>query len=134
MTDIAVERKQFQVDDRDWLLFEAQGNPGPVPTSSGVLDLTAFTAATHYPQGWIPSGVLLALTADGRLGPYEGGVDAAAPVGFLYNAVSVTGDLTRKVGAAYIDSFAVVSEGRLPAGSGIDADAKSALSLIQFRA
>lgn len=133
MTDIAVERKQFQVDDRDWLLFEAQGNPGPVPTSSGVLDLTAFTAGTHYPQGWIPSGVLLALTDDDRLGPYTGAEDTT-PVGLLYNAVSVTGDLSRKVGAAYVDCFAVVSESRLPSGSGIDADAKTALPLIQFRA
>lgn len=130
MTDIAVERKQFQVDDRDWLLFEAQGNPGPVPTSSGVLDLSAFTAGTHYPQGWIPSGTLLVAGANG-LGPYTGTGD---PAGLLYNAVSVTGDLTRKVGAAYIDCFAVVSESRLPAGSGIDADAKAALPLIQFRA
>ena len=131
MTDIAVVKKQFQVDDRDWLLFEAQGIPGPVSTGSGVLDLAAFDAATHYPQGWIPSGVLLVETEDDRLGPYEG---TGTPVGFLYNAVSVSGDLTRKIGAAYVDCFAVVSERRLPAGSGVDAAAKTALPLIQFRA
>lgn len=73
MTDISVESRAFAPDDRQWLLFEAVGHQQPVATTHGVLNFALFTAGTHYPNGYIPSGVLLGkVGADNRLGPYGG--------------------------------------------------------------
>lgn len=137
MTDISVEKKEFLPADRPWLLFEATGNNGPVSTTSGVIDFSLFTKNTHYPNGFIPSGVVLGrVTSGGRLGPYS---DAASngtqtAVGFLYNAVAVPADTSKKVAVAVTDSFAVVSESRLPSGHGLDTNGKADLPRIQFRA
>lgn len=137
MTDISVEKKTFLPADRPWLLFEATGNNGPVPTTHGILDFALFTAGTHYPNGFIPSGVLVGrVTTGGKLGPYSNAaVDGRqTAVGFLYNAVAVPTDTARKVAAAVVDCFAIVSESRLPSGHGLDAAAKAELPMIAYRA
>lgn len=137
MTDISVERKQFLPADRPWLLFEAVGNSGPVATTSGVLDFSLFTKSQHYPDGFLPSGLVLGrVGSGGRIGPYS---DTASDgrqtaVGHLYNAVAVPADTSRKVAAAITDAFAVVSESRLPANHGLDAAAKADLPRLQYRA
>lgn len=137
MTDISVEKKEYLPADRPWLLFEASGNDGPVSTTTIVLDFSLFTKATHYPNGFLPSGLVLGkVTTGGRGAPYS---DAASngtqtAIGFLYNAVAVPSDLTKKVAVAVTDCFAVVSESRLPANHGLDAAGKTDLKLIQFRA
>lgn len=139
MTDITVTTQQFVPGDRPWLLFEAAGHQGPVPTTfSGLLDLSLFTANTHYPKGFIPSGICLGkVTSGGRIGPYS---DAASNgtqtcVGFLYDPIPVNNtDLTRKIAAVVVDCFAIVSESRLPSGHGLDTAGKADLPLIKFRA
>jgi hypothetical protein len=137
MTDIAVDTLTYLPDDRPWLLFEAVGHQQPVSTDAGLINFALFTLATHYPDGFIRSGVVLGrVTAGGRLGPYS---DTATDgrqtsVGFLYNATRVPTDLTRKVSAAFVDCFAVVWESRLPTGHGLDAAARLDLPLIKFRA
>lgn len=137
MTDISVEATgSFTTDDRPWLLFEAVGHQQPVATTHAVLDFSLFTAATHYPDGFIPSGVVLAkVTATDRYGPYSGsatdGRETAA--GHLYNATKVPAVTATKVAVAVVDAFAVVSESRLPANHGLDAAAKAELPLIKFR-
>jgi len=137
MTDISVETRELLPADRPWLLFEAVGHQQPAPTDFGVLNFALFTAGTHYPGGFIPSGVLLGrVTTGGLLGPYD---DAATDgrqttVGFLYNAVAVPAVLTRRVAAALVDCFAVVSESRLPTGNGLDAAGRADLPLVRFRA
>jgi Bacteriophage lambda head decoration protein D len=137
MTDISVEsRGQFTTDDRPWLLFEAVGHQQPVATDFGVLDFTKFTANTHYPNGFIPSGILLGrVTTGGRLGPYSNSASDGreTAVGFLYNATKVPANTATKVAAAVVDAFAVVSESRLPTNHGLDAAAKAELPLIKFR-
>lgn len=71
MTNIAVSKAPFQIEKRSWLLSQHGTDPGTTP--SIVLDVSAFTAAIHYPNGYIPSGCPLAeITATpGKYGPYS---------------------------------------------------------------
>ncbi len=137
MTDISVEATgSFTTDDRAWLLFEAVGHQQPVATTHGVIDFALFTANTHYPNGFIPSGVVLGkVTATGRLGPYSNGAadGRETAAGFLYNATKVPANTATRAAVAAVDAFAVVSESRLPANHGLDAAAKAELPLIKFR-
>lgn len=137
MTDIAVETLTYLPPDRPWLLFSAVGHEGPVPTDSGIINFALFTAGTHYPNGFIPSGVLLGrVTTGGRLGPYDNAATDGrqTAVGHLYNATRVPADTARRVAVAIVDSFAVVSESRLPTGHGLDAAGKAELPLVKYRA
>lgn len=135
MTEITVTTSSFQGGGRRWLLFEAHGNPGPVPTTSGVIDFTAFTSGTHYPNGYIASGTVVALnTSTQRLVPYvaAGANGTGTPLGHLYNDTAVPSDTSRKVVVAVIGAFARVSTGKLPANHGLDAGAKTALKLVDY--
>lgn len=137
MTDIGVETTSYLPADRPWLLFTAGGPEQPVPLDSGVLNFALFTSGTHYPNGFLPSGLVLGrVTTGGRLGPYS---DAASDgrqtaVGYLYNAIRVPTDTAKKVAAAFVDAFAVISESRLPSGHGLDAAGKVDLPLVKVRA
>lgn len=138
MTDIAVETNTFLPADRPWLLFEAVGHQQPSATDAGAIDFSTFTRETHYPDGFLPSGIVLARRdSDDRLVAYSasGTGGAGTAVGLLYNATKVPGDTrtARKVAVAYVDTFAVVSISRLPEGSGFDAAAAADLPLVQFR-
>lgn len=67
--DISLYTETFQVEDRSWLA----SRDGTAFTQTITLDVTKFTAATHYPNGYIPSGIVLArLTASGLYAPYGG--------------------------------------------------------------
>jgi hypothetical protein len=67
--DISVRTESWQVEDRSWLL----SRDGTKYTQTITLDIAAFTANTHYPNGYIPSGILLGQIASSSLwGPYAG--------------------------------------------------------------
>lgn len=137
MTDIAVETKDYLPADRPWLLFTSGGPEQPVPLDSGLINFALFTSGTHYPNGFLSSGLVLGrVTTGGRLGPYSAGASDGreTAVGFLYNAITVPTDTARKVSVAFVDCFAVVSESRLPSGHGLDAAGKADLPLIKVRA
>lgn len=139
MTEIAVTSTSYTTGDRSWLLFEADGQPGPVSRRTAEIDFSLFTSGTHYPNGHLRSGQLVGkVTATGRLGPYTSGASngTQTAVGLLYNDVPVpTGaPAASKVNTVYVASFAAVSESRLPANSGVDSTAKTALKLIDFQA
>lgn len=69
MTDISVLTTNYQVEKRSWLLGTHGTGPGDNPSIT--LDVSAFTAGVHYPNGYIPSGTNLAkITATGLYGPY----------------------------------------------------------------
>lgn len=116
MTDIGVFTQPFQTEDRSWLLSEFED----AYSISGTIDVSQFTLATHYPNGFIPSGTILGLvTATGLWGPYN---DTATDgrqtaVGILNSAVRVLnplgGPLT-KIGVAAIVYNAVISQAKLP--------------------
>lgn len=67
MTDVSVFSQPFQSEDRRWLISEH----GTQFTPGCTLDITQFTANTHYPNGFIPSGMAIGkITASGLYGPY----------------------------------------------------------------
>lgn len=132
MTSLNVRRSEFQAEDRSWLRGPHGTEPGANPT---VTLLTAlFDQAEHYPNGFIPSGIVLGkVTATGVYGPYdstaEDGREVAA--GLLFGSLTVDGD--RVASGLVIHAF--VNADRLPidAGAGaLDAAARTALKHIIF--
>lgn len=144
MTDIGVYTTAVQAEDLSWDL----SNPGVAYVEGGTLDIALFTAAQHYPNGFIPAGTVLGKkTSTGLLGPY---LNAAADgtevaVGILRGSIHAlkpnTGVAKAKVGCAVLKAFAVVDPAKLPftsvtaaAGGYIDAAGKTDLSKIHFTA
>lgn len=118
-------------DDPSWIGSDHGQNMNLTVT----LDLSAFTAATHFPDGFLKSGTPLAkITASGLYGPYDGDAEDGTEtlVGFLYSPLTVTdgfGTLERVSGAAYTHGNVV--EDRLPIA--VDEAAKASVAgLIQF--
>lgn len=143
MTDIGVYTTQVQAEDLSWDL----SNPGVPYVEGGTLDITLFTAAQHYPNGYIPAGTVLGKkTSGGLLGPYldslSNGQETA--VGILRGSIQVlqpNGTAKAKVGCAVLKAFGVVSVARLPftstnaaAGGYIDANGKADLTKLHFAA
>lgn len=137
MTFIGVTTTDFQVEDRSWLLSQWGQGPGENPNC--VLDVSTFTAGTHYPNGYFPSGIPLgkitAASSASKLvvGPYD---DAASDgrqtcIGFLHSATKVpdTADTTKDVGGALVVA-GFIKEARLPIA--IDANGKADLKLCHF--
>lgn len=87
MTDISVSTTAHQVENRSWLLSPHGTDPGTTPSIT--LDVSGFTAGTHYPNGYIMSGEPLARTAGGLYIPY---VDATSEAGTL-TRTSTGGDI-----------------------------------------
>jgi hypothetical protein len=123
--DITVRSESFGVENRSWL-GSAHGTDA---TRTVTLDVSTFTEATHYPDGYIPSGVVLGkITATGLYGPYDNaasdGRELAA--GFLFNSTkAVSGG--PDVGAPLLEHGMVV-EANLPANSGLDVAAAVEMS------
>lgn len=66
MSDFAITRVDEQIpDDKTW----AASREGFDTAGSGTLDVAAFDAETHYPNGYIPSGTPVAKAEDGLWGP-----------------------------------------------------------------
>lgn len=140
MTDISVASTGYQVEKRSWLLGPHGTEPGTTPTIT--LDVSSFTAATHYPNGYLLSGIVLGrITATGLYAPY---VDAAVDgtgtaAGLLFSSVKVpnTAVLTIDVaGALLVHGF--VAQNKLPIANGatgggfIDANGITDMRLIHF--
>ncbi|MEW5810272.1 MAG: head decoration protein [Actinomycetota bacterium] len=130
-SDITVHSSASQVDNREWLI----GTHGVDLTPGVTLDISKFTKATHYPNGYVPSGTLLGkVTATGLYGPYDNaasdGREVAAGVLFSFvRAVDATGATLAKVGGA-IFVHGAVKESKLPTNSGVDSAGKTDLSKI----
>lgn len=132
MTSLDARVTNFQAEDRSWLRGPHGTDPGSNPT---VTLLTAlFSKATHYPNGFIPSGIVLGkVTATGVYGPYdstaEDGREVAA--GLLFGSLTVRGD---RVASGMVE-HGFVTAARLPIATGagaLDAAAREALNLIKF--
>ena len=78
----------WTAEDRSWL-GSRHGTDVPQTVT---LNTSTFTANTHYPNGYVPSGTVLGMiTATGLYGPYD---DTASDgrqtaVGFLYSATKM---------------------------------------------
>ncbi len=66
--DISLTTEAFTVEDRSWLA----SRDGTDVTLTITLDTSTFTAGTHYPNGYVPSGTVLAKLSNGLYGPYCG--------------------------------------------------------------
>lgn len=105
----------YQSERRNWLLGTHGTGPGENPSIT--LDVSAFTPATHYPNGFIPSGTVLGrITATGLYAPYDNAFDAdpvtagqqgdgrEVAAGILFSSVTVPNpaDTTKDVGGALL--------------------------------
>ena len=83
-----------------------------------VLDVSAFTAGTHYPNGYIPSGTPVAKVA-GLLVPYDSTeattTNAGVLAGFLFTDQPVVG--TADFGVPVLD-HGRVKAAKVPVGAG----------------
>lgn len=80
--DLSLRTDHFDSDDASWL----GSSHGTDAGRSITLDVSTFTEATHYPDGYFPSGLPLGrITASGLYGPYDSeAVDGRATLaGFL---------------------------------------------------
>lgn len=115
--DISVRTVGFGVEDRSWL-GSAHGTDA---TRTITLDVSTFDEATYFPDGYIPSGIVLGrITASGMFGPYDDAASDGREVaaGFLFNSVNVT-EGGANVGAPLLEHGMVI-EAKLPANSGLD--------------
>lgn len=120
-TDISMQTTNFQVGDRRWLLAEPRWKPNVT------LDISKFTAGTHYPNGYIPSGTVIGIvTATGLAGPYDGAANDGRQnaYGLTYGdarAIRQDGSTASQVGTGAVNFDAPVSVGKLPfaVGTGI---------------
>ncbi|WP_432158649.1 MULTISPECIES: head decoration protein [unclassified Streptomyces] len=123
--DLSLKTESFTQDRRDWLGSQ-HGTDAPV---SVTLDVSTFTAGTHYPDGYIKSGIPIGkITASGQYGPYDDtAVDGRETcVGFLFTAQDVDARRvasTKVVGSMLLHCF--IREAKLPVP--IDAAGKTDL-------
>lgn len=127
MTDITVTGADYSTESRTWV----DADPGEWTRRSVTLDLAAFDRATHYPNGYIPSGIPLAPTTAAGATPvlYGPATDGKAE-GFLWNSTTVKTGVAR-VGAPLFE-FGLIRENKLPLA--LPAAAKTALAAwFKFR-
>ncbi|MFJ9212994.1 head decoration protein [Streptomyces sp. NPDC102264] len=112
--DLSLKTESFTQDRRDWL-GSAHGTDAPRSIS---LDVSRFTKAIHYPDGYLKSGLPLGkVTAGGKYGPYDDtAVDGRQTlVGFLFTAQDVDARQvasTTVVGSILLHCF--IKESKLP--------------------
>lgn len=119
-------------EDRSWIKHQM----GYDACRSITLDLALFTPATHMPNDYIPSGVVLAENSvSGRYGPYvnAGANGMGTPLGHLFNTEPTRGLTTGRIASALF-WFGIVDINRLPANSGYAAAVKTALPSIRYEA
>lgn len=94
--DLTATTTTYQQDDQSWL-GSAHGTDAGVPIT---LDTSAFTAGTHYPNGYFLSGLGLGkITATGLYGPYNNAASDGSEVlaGFLLTPVDAPAATTTDV-------------------------------------
>lgn len=118
--DLSTKIETFGQDNQSWLAA-AHGQDAGVGIT---LDTSAFTAGTHYPNGYFPSGLPLGkITATGLYGPYNNAAADGTEVfkGHLLAPVKAPAVNTIDVGGVLFNHGNVV-EANLPIA--IDAPAK----------
>lgn len=143
MTDFSLSPvSTFTFEDLRWDLTPPEGGF----VISGTLDVSALTAAQHFPNGYVPSGLVLARrTSDQLLIPYldAGTGGASTAVGVLRASLPVTrfvgGGNRTKLGVALL-VHGVVDTAKLPftssnaaAGGYLDANGKVDLPLVYWK-
>ncbi len=113
--DLTPNRVNEGRDDQSWL-----GSAHGTSSAQAVtLQTSAFTAATHYPNGYFPSGLALGLYTSGansgRYGPYTAGATDGTQnlAGFLFTATGAPRTAGANVQGALLDHGRVILA-RLP--------------------
>lgn len=128
--DITLQPTETWVaENRSWL----GSRDGTEVTQSITLATSTFTEATHFPDGYVPSGILLGqITAvgatQGMFGPYDNAASDGREVaiGFLFTSVKMrTGG--PNIGAA-IHWRGVIRSAKLPTNHGLDANGRTDLA------
>lgn len=110
--DLSLRTESFSQDAQDWL-GSSHGTDAP---KSITLDKSTFTLATHFPDGYIVSGIALGkITATGKYGPYDDALSNGQNVlaGFLWTAVAIRTTADKDPGGALLLHCFVV-EAKLP--------------------
>lgn len=126
---LGITSEAFQSEDHSWL-GSARGTES---TRSGTLILDAFTAGTHFPDGFIRSGMPLGKFTSGTyfdaavetFGPYTAGASNGLQTlaGFLFTSLPVpSGVTTGPLPGAVLDTGRVIVS-RLPIA--VDATAQA---------
>ena len=121
--------ESFAGEDRSW----TKSKKGYDTCRSITIDFSLFTAGTHFPNGYLPSGLVLGVvTATGRYGPYSDAAGDGRTVarGFLFSSVYVNDAASRAAAALFWEGIVDTTE--LPAGHGLDANARTDLPSIRF--
>lgn len=122
----------FGGGDQSWI---GAGAPGINDCRTEVLDISTFTAGTHFPNGFIPSGLPVAKVG-GVLVPYDAteGTTTGAGVlaGFVLTDQPVIGASTPDFGVPLYDSGRVVTANLPIAFTVPTAAAKKAATTIVF--
>lgn len=96
--DLTLKTETFGQDDQSWLA-SAEGTDR---ARTITLDLSTFTANTHYPDGYIKSGYALKLLSGGKYGLFTvGDEDTEKIAGHLLTAVRVPSGATKVAGALH---------------------------------
>jgi hypothetical protein len=121
--DLSLRTEAFQQDDQSWLASEH----GTSNARTVTLDISTFVAGTHYPNGFLPSGMPLGkITASGKYGLYDNAaVDGRQTlVGHLLVGQKVGATNTVPIVAPLFWHGGVI-EAKLPAGGGVDSAGKT---------
>ncbi|ANA86363.1 head decoration [Gordonia phage OneUp] len=127
MTSIAPRvTRQVYSDHKAWVYADISLQPG---RASITLDLSKFVKGTHYPKGFVPSGIPLGkITATGLYGPYDNSATDGREVcaGFLWAHTDDVVDANGKTTAALWFGPGAIQENELPVT--IDAAGKTDLA------
>ncbi|QSE94190.1 potassium transporter [Rhodococcus pseudokoreensis] len=103
--DLQIKTETFGQDDQSWLA-SAHGTD----TARNInISVATFTAGTHYPDGWLKSGLPLKKVAGGRYGLWSNG-DTDPIEGHLFTATKVPAGATVVVGALLWHGAALVAK------------------------
>lgn len=100
--DISIKRTSFGQDNQSWLGSAHGTNAAQTIT----LDMTTFTKATHYPDGYLKSGLPLQKLAGGKYGLWLTTKDVA---GVLFTAVSAPASTATPVAGALLEHGRVIA-------------------------
>lgn len=99
--DISIKRTSFGQDNQSWLGSAHGTNAAQTIT----LDVSTFTKATHFPEGFLKSGLPLQKLAGGKYGLWTSTKELA---GFLFTPVSAPTSSATPVGAALLEHGRVI--------------------------
>jgi hypothetical protein len=129
--DLSLVTETIGQDDQRWI-GSAHGTSN---ARSITLDAALFTAGTHYPNGFLPSGTVLAQNTSTKYGPYTtGGANGmGTAVGVLLTPVKVASGTSTPAGAMIQHGRVVTAYLPFQSGAGsIDTTGKGQVTQITW--